>query len=84
MRHEHAVAELNLRREIAQLDFQIALLGYANKKEITLEQAKKDLAETSMELATQKEISMHTFAKQVANSPAEPPGRAPNGQAFQR
>jgi hypothetical protein len=84
MRHEHAVAELNLRREIAQLDFQIALLGYANKKEISLDQAKKDLAETSMSLATQKEISMHTFAQEVAASKAEPYGKARTGQAFQR
>lgn len=86
LQHDYNMKELQLRREIAQLDYQARLLAYASQEKVSLEQAKKDLAQTSMELATQKELAFNKTvgAPQVAHDATEPPGRAPNGQAFQR
>lgn len=70
--------ELQLKRELAMLD-------YANKNEIQLTEVKARLAETSMKLRLQRELSaMGNAAKQVIKPAAEPAGRAPRGQAFQR
>lgn len=72
------MAELQLKRELAMLE-------YANKRELTLEQVKAKLAETTMKLNTQKELAvLGSEAPQVATPAMEPPGRAPDGQAFQR
>lgn len=69
--------ELALKRELALLD-------YANKRDISLEQVKADLAKTAMQLNTQKELAgMDGQGPQVATPATEPPGRAPNGEAFQ-
>jgi hypothetical protein len=86
MTHDYNMKELELRREIAQLGYQEKLLDYATRKEISLEQAKKDLAKTSMELATQKELFFHGkgAAPQVTEPSLEPVGRAPEGEAFQK
>lgn len=73
------MAELQIKREIALLD-------YANKKDLQLNEIKADLAKESAKLSTQKELAglSHVMAtKQVAAPSVEPPGRAPNGQAFQ-
>lgn len=70
--------ELQLKRELAMLD-------YANKNEVQLTEVKARLAETSMKLRLQRELSaMGNAAKQVIKPAAEPAGRAPRGQAFQR
>lgn len=86
MTHDYNMRELALRKEIAQFDYQAKLLQYSTQKEISLEQAKKDLAKTSMELATQKELFFHGkgAAPEVAEPPMEPAGRAPEGEAFQK
>lgn len=87
-------AELELRRELAMLD-------YANKNQITLEKLKAQLAieagrhDLQRELATlptPDEIAATVrgenigsdAAPQVATPAVEPPGRAPDGQAFAR
>jgi hypothetical protein len=77
--------ELAIKRELAMLD-------YANKREMTLEQVKAKLAETSLKLQTQKELSAASMgvdlhkhrnpSPQVISPPTEPAGKAPAGQAF--
>ncbi len=85
MQHEYNMQELQIRQQIAQFDYQAKLLGYSNDRQISLEDAKKELAKTSMELSVQQNISLQTqHAKQVMTPPTEPAGRAPNGEAFQR
>lgn len=70
--------ELELKRELAMLE-------YANANQIQLAEVKARLAETGMKLQLQRELSaMGNAAKQVIKPAAEPVGRAPNGQAFQR
>ena len=79
--HQARMAELELKRELA-------LLEYANKKEMSLSDVKADLAQTAMRLNTQKELagmaSKDYKPPQVAKPAVEPQGRAPNGQAFER
>lgn len=86
MTHDYNMRELALRKEIAQFDYQAKLLQYSTQKEISLEQAKKDLAKTSMELATQKELFFHGkgTAPEVAEPPMEPVGRARDGHAYEQ
>jgi len=78
--HEGRMKELAVKRELA-------LLLYANTRQITLDQVKASLTETALELRTQKELAAASnamAAKEVAHAAIEPPGRAPNGQAFQK
>lgn len=83
--HDYNMKELELRREIAQLEFQAAVAKMTSDERKALENNKRSLAETTMELRTQKEISLQRGqADQVANPATEPPGRAPDGQAFER
>lgn len=84
---QEQMAELALRRELAMMD-------YANKHSMKLEDVKAKLAETAMKLNVQKELAGATIgadlhkhrnpAPQVATPATEPPGRAPDGQAFQQ
>lgn len=79
------MAELEVRRELAQLD-------YANRHSISLEQVKAKLADTSMRLKVQQDLSLashavdlhkhHNAPADVIAAPTEPAGRAENGQAF--
>lgn len=73
---EQSHRELLLKRELA-------LLEYANQQKISLEQIKKDLTIESARLNTQKELAGADHAMQVATAAVEPPGRAPNGKAFE-
>jgi hypothetical protein len=71
----------------------------ANDRNMSIAEIKAELAKTTMELATQKELTVaahvanaagkrfdaavnQIHAPQVAPSPAEPPQRAPAGEAF--
>jgi hypothetical protein len=70
--------ELQLRRELAMLD-------YANRQKISLEQVKAGLTETVLKLKTQEKLaSVNGKGPQVATPPTEPPGRAPAGEAYQK
>lgn len=70
--------ELRLKRELAFIQLQV-------NKGINVDDNKVRLAETAAKLRMQKELAvMGMQAKQVASPAVEPPGRAPNGQAFQR
>lgn len=77
---ELGIMKLEVQRELALLD-------YANREKISLDKAKTDLAKTSMSLTVQQRLAgmdAALAAPQVAPAPAEPPGRAPNGEAFQK
>lgn len=92
------MAELELRRELAMLD-------YANKNQLTIEAIKAKLATDGAKMDLQRELAQfgHISAQearvseaklgtqqavvekaveQVATPAVEPPGRAPNGQGF--
>jgi hypothetical protein len=72
------IEELRIKRELA-------LLEYANKRDLTLDQIKADLAKETMRLTTQKELAGIKVGKapQVATPAVEPPQHAPDGRAFQ-
>lgn len=76
--HEATMQELAVKERLAMLD-------YANKRNMTLDKVKADLASTAMKLRTQKELAMTppAGAPQVATPPTEPAGRAHDGRAFQ-
>ena len=77
--HTARMEELRVKRELAMLD-------YANKHQIKLDELKTKLADTALKLRTQKELATaaRVGAPQVASPAMEPAGRAPNGQGFQR
>jgi hypothetical protein len=79
--HENHLATM---REL-EIKERLAMLDYANKRNISLDNVKKELAKTAMTLRAQKEMS-NTNGKgpQVAKPIVEPAGRAPEGQAFQK
>jgi hypothetical protein len=82
--HAARMQELALKRELAMLD-------YANQRQLTLEQVKAQLTETTLKLQTQKELSamsagldLHKHATtQASTPPTEPAGRADAGEAYQ-
>ena len=71
-------------REMKQMDLQIQMMKLANDRDISLDSIKAMLASESMKLKTQKELAAGKSAPQIATPPTEPPGRAPEGQAYQR
>lgn len=77
MTFDQRAAELQLRKELALLD-------YANKHQLKLEDVKKDLATTAMKLRTTKELAAAQLSanKLPINPPVEPPGRARPGHSF--
>lgn len=76
-----------LRREELEIKRDLAMLEYANKRDIALDEIKASLAKEAMKLKTQKELAGlrdPKAARQVATPAVEPPQRAPAGQAFQQ
>lgn len=83
---EMRMAELQVKREIE-------ILRYSTQQQISLEDAKVQLARDSMKLNVQRELAQAAGAMdmqktynppQVATPAFEPSGRAPDGQAFER
>lgn len=84
--HTAKMEELAVRERLAMLD-------YANRREISLEQVKAEMGQTAMKINAQKELSALTegmaphksskAAPQVLTPPTEPAGRAPDGKAWQ-
>lgn len=83
---EHNMATLQLKKDLAQLD-------YASKHQLSLDQVKSKLADTAMRLQTQKDLAAmdarlavhqhHTpSADALLKPPAQTPGKAANGKAF--
>lgn len=76
MTNELRIAELQLKRELA-------ILEYSNRTNMQLEDIKAKLASDSMKLQVQKELSaINKEVPQVVTPPNEPAGRADNGEAF--
>lgn len=75
---------------------QTALIDYANRRGISLDAAKTDLAKTAMELRAQRELNAADNALDLhkhrnpkpqsrgARPPVQVPGRAGNGRAFEQ
>ena len=62
----------------------LAMLDYANRNQITIDTLKAKLADTTLKLQVQRELAgADGKGPQVATPPDEPPGRAPNGMAYQ-
>jgi hypothetical protein len=77
MERQAQLAELSLRERIA-------ILQYATQRQISLDDAKKDLAKTVMEMNLQRELAgKDGKGPQVADPLVEPEGRAPEGLAYQ-
>lgn len=79
-----ADADRQHEREMKQMDLQIQMMRLANDRDISLDSIKAMLASDAMKLRTQKELAANRPAPQVVTPPTEPPGRAPDGQAYQR
>lgn len=79
---EAANAQFNLQK--LELERELALLKYANERQISLDDAKVQLARDTMKLQVQRELAgADGKGPQVATPPTEPPGRADDGQAYQ-
>lgn len=91
--HEANMLEHQARMSELAAKERIEILKYSTQQKISLDDAKVQLADTSMKLSVQKDLAMasHTMdlhkqrnpAPQVANPAIEPAGRAKPGQAFQ-
>jgi len=74
--------DYNVRR--LELERELALLKYANERQISLDDAKVALARDTMKLQVQKELAgADGEGPQVATPPTEPEGRAAPGRAYQ-
>ena len=81
---EARMQELAVKRELE-------LLKYANDQKLTLMQVKADLAQTSLELTVQKQLSglsddlkNKTATPEVTTPPSEPAGRADIGRSYEQ
>lgn len=72
--------------EELQLKKDLAMLEYATKQNMQLEDIKAKLSDSAMKLSVQKQLANIDTrpAKQVITPPSEPPQQAPKGQAFQQ
>ena len=79
---ETANYDYNVRR--LELERELALLKYANERQISLDDAKVALARDTMKLSLQRELAgADGEGPQVATPPTEPEGRAADGRAYQ-
>ncbi len=77
-------ATVSMRMEELKLQRDLKMLDYALQERISLQEAKVRLADTTMKLQVQKELAgIDGKGPQVATPPNEPPGRAPDGEAYQ-
>ena len=83
----------SIRLHELQMAHDRALIEYANRRDIGLDQAKAELAKTVMTLRAQKElnavdnaidIDKHNNPQVGMRPPAQTPGRAGNGRAFEQ
>ena len=88
MQRDRQNAELRIRE--LDMKLQLAQLDYASKNALKLEDVKAKLADTSMKLNVQKDLTLAGMTSdlhkhhnpQVIQPAVEPVGRAPDGQAF--
>lgn len=79
--------ENNQAARIRELELKVRLaeLEYAKDERISLQEAKTRLADTTIKVNAQRELAgVDGKGPQVATPPTEPPGQAPNGEAYQR
>ena len=73
------------RMEQLRLDRDIKLLDMAKAERISLQEAKTRLADTTIKVNAQRELAgLDGKGPQVATPPTEPPGQAPDGEAYQK
>ena len=78
--------------QMMQFQYQMKLMEFSQMRQQTLDETKKELADTSMRLQTQKELSQQSIAAdlhkhhspQVVTPPTEPVGTAAPGRAFEQ
>jgi hypothetical protein len=76
--HQARMEELRLRRDLAMLD-------YANKRDISFQDAKVDLAKETMKIrSVEKLAAQGASAASLPKPPIEPKGTAPAGQSYQK
>jgi hypothetical protein len=90
--NERAHIDADYRERLLNQQWQIALLEYSKAQNITLQEAKTQLAGLAMKLETQRELSRdtlavdvhkhHSPAPQALTPPTEPAGRAQPGASF--
>jgi hypothetical protein len=81
--------ELTIKAHGLQMQHDQALMEYANRMKISLDQAKAQLAKTAMQLQTERDLNAannaHEMRKHITPQPPKPavqvPGRAGNGKA---
>lgn len=89
-RSDIATAQLHADVHAEHLAYQKALLDYANKRGISLDQVKSELAQTTMKLQTERELNAQNNGQPAPKPPrrqpeqkpfVQAPGRAANGHA---
>lgn len=95
------LAELEMQhaKEMKQMELNLEMMKLSQEQNISLDTIKSQLAQTTMKLKTQKELSMqddltaashqgrehaHELNKQIMTPPTEPIGRAETGHAFEQ
>lgn len=73
--HESALLQMELQQDMMQ---------FMREEGMSFEELKASLAETTLKLRVQKELSMRRNSPQVANPPSEPAGRAEPGRAYEQ
>jgi hypothetical protein len=81
--------DATLRARQIEMEHQRALMDYANRRNISLDQAKAALAKTAMSLqveqslnAADRAVDLHKHRNPQPKPPVQIPGRAGNGRAF--
>lgn len=76
-------ATLDAKAHEMDMKWQLALLDYANREKISLNDAKVQLARDAMKINSTKELAaMSAPASALPKPPVEPPGQADNGKSY--
>ena len=76
-------ATLDAKAHEVDMKYQLALLDYANREKISLNDAKVQLTRDVMKINSTKELAaQHAPAKDLPTPPVEPPGKAEVGESF--
>lgn len=81
---QRTAVERDLRIQELQLKLELARLEYAMQHQMSVEELKAKMADTTMKLQVQKELADKDRAAEVLTPPTEPPGRAEDGKSFQQ
>jgi hypothetical protein len=86
---DEAATNATMRQQELAIKRELAIMDYANKRNISLDQVKAELAREAMRLRTQKQLAMVAHMAESRQEPVEAPpvqvpGRAPDGHAFEQ